>query len=144
MRISDWSSDVCSSDLSEASRDLYTKLGGAPRLPAYLEGDDPGERTAIATLPADAFDALAKKPGATVDLALPSVIEDKAVTTNALGYLPGSDPEAGTLLYTAHLDHLGVQPDGPVLYGANDDASGTTPVLEITHPQAGGHQPTAS
>src|SRR3546814_1848618 len=65
---------------SEASRDLYTKLGGAPRLPAYLEGDDPGERTAIATLPADAFDALAKKPGATVDLALPSVIEDKAVT----------------------------------------------------------------
>src|SRR3546814_15477631 len=107
MRISDWSSDVCSSDLSEASRDLYTKLGGAPRLPAYLEGDDPGERTAIATLPADAFDALAKKPGATVDLALPSAIEDKAVTNHAIGYLPGRDPEAGTLLFVAHLDNLG-------------------------------------
>ncbi|MFC4847686.1 M28 family metallopeptidase [Hephaestia sp. GCM10023244] len=128
---------------SEASRDLYSKMGGAPRLPAYLEGEAPRARTAIATLPGTAFDALAKQRSATVELSLPSK-EDKAITTNAIGYLVGSDPGAGTLLFTAHLDHLGVQPDGTVMYGANDDASGTTAVLEIARALASGKQPKRS
>lgn len=66
---------------------------------------------------------------------------DELTTYNAIGYLPGSDPAAGTLLLTAHLDHLGVrQPgvDGDTIYnGANDDASGTTAVLELAHALAG-------
>jgi len=51
--------------------------------------------------------------------------------TNAVGFLPGTDPKAGILLITAHLDHLG-QRGKAIYYGANDNASGTTAVLELT------------
>jgi hypothetical protein len=62
-------------------------------------------------------------------------------TYNAIGYLAGSDPHAGTILLTAHLDHLGVHEDekpDPIYNGANDDAAGTTAVLELAHALATG------
>ena len=68
-------------------------------------------------------------------------------TFNAMGFLPGSEAGSGTILLTAHLDHLGVvgkpvrtntpagvgQTNGAdgIYNGANDDASGTTAVLEL-------------
>lgn len=58
-------------------------------------------------------------------------------TTNAVGYLPGTDPKAGVILYSAHLDHLGVR-NGVIMHGANDDASGVTAVLELAHALAAG------
>ena len=63
-------------------------------------------------------------------------------TFNAIGYLEGSDPAAGTILLSAHLDHLGMREvaegtDG-VYNGANDDAAGTTAVLELAHALAEG------
>ena len=66
-------------------------------------------------------------------------------TFNAIGFLPGTDPAAGNLLLSAHLDHLGIaRPvDGDAIYnGANDDASGTTAVLELAHALAAGPRPT--
>src|SRR3546814_3985945 len=45
---------------------------------------------------------------------------------------------------SSDLDHLGVQPDGTVMYGANDDASGTTAVIEIARALAAGKQPKRS
>jgi hypothetical protein len=57
-------------------------------------------------------------------------LPEKAVATNAIGFLPGTDPNAGYLLISAHLDHLGMV-DGKLFLGANDDASGTTAVLEL-------------
>ena len=62
-------------------------------------------------------------------------------TFNAIGYLAGTDAGAGTILLTAHLDHLGVGKavDGDSIYnGANDDAAGTTAVLELAHALAAG------
>jgi aminopeptidase YwaD len=58
----------------------------------------------------------------------------------AIGYLPGRDAKSGVLLVSAHLDHLGVI-DGVVYPGANDDASGTTAVLELAHALAAGKPP---
>ena len=68
-------------------------------------------------------------------------------TVNAMGFLPGSEPNSGIVLLTAHLDHLGIvgkplpppKPDDAakgqtqdnIYNGANDDASGTTTVLEL-------------
>jgi hypothetical protein len=55
-------------------------------------------------------------------------------TWNALGILKGTDPAAGVVLLTAHLDHLGLgnPVNGDSIYnGADDDASGTTAVLEL-------------
>ena len=114
---------------SDATRKLATMIR-APRLPAYLEGETPPDQPAIVTVPDAAVDALAGKPGVAVTLTVPTAA-DKSQTTNAIGYLKGSDPKAGTLLFSAHLDHLGVRPDGTIMHGANDDASGTTAVLEL-------------
>ncbi len=60
-------------------------------------------------------------------------------TTNAIGYLPGTDPNAGVLLISAHLDHLGIV-NGTLMPGANDDASGTAAVLELAHAFASGER----
>jgi hypothetical protein len=63
-------------------------------------------------------------------------------TFNAIGYLEGSDPTSGTILLSAHLDHLGTreQPGDMIYNGANDDAAGTTAVLELAHALASGPQ----
>jgi Zn-dependent M28 family amino/carboxypeptidase len=62
-------------------------------------------------------------------------------TFNAIGYLEGTDPASGTILLTAHLDHLGMRDKGKddgIYNGANDDAAGTTAVLELAHALAAG------
>jgi len=126
------------------SKDMQTlseRMGGKPRLPVYLEGTEPPAGTALLVLPAAAFDALAKKKsGADVSMTLPGLAKEVTTTTNAIGYLPGTDPKAGVLLLSAHLDHLGVRPDGVIMPGANDDASGTTAVLELARALAAGKQ----
>jgi len=127
---------------SEATRKLATMIR-APRLPAYLEGETPPDQPAIVTLPDTAVDALAGKAGTAIALTVPTAA-DKSQTTNAIGYLKGSDPKAGTLLFSAHLDHLGVRPDGTIMHGANDDASGTTAVLELAEALSSGKRPKRS
>lgn len=112
-------------------RDYYQKIGGSPRLPRYIKGETPRPRPTIVALDDAAFDRLAAQDGADIALELPGLVEGKLVTTNAIGFLPGTDPGAGVILISAHLDHLGVRPDGKVMYGANDDASGTAAVLEL-------------
>ena len=124
---------------SADTQQIFGILGGKTSMTPHLDGETADHpRTNVVTLPAPAFDSLAAQNGTTVSLALPTVVEDRKVTTNAIGYLPGTDAKAGTLLYTAHLDHLGVKPDGTVMHGANDDASGTTAVLELAHALAAG------
>ncbi|WP_448663802.1 M28 family metallopeptidase [Sphingomonas sp. CJ20] len=118
-------------------RSYYDRIGGKPRLPTYLKGQAPRPRPTVVALPDAAFDALAAQPGAAIALDLPGLVEETRTTTNAIGYLPGTDPKAGVLLLSAHLDHLGERPDGKMMYGANDDASGTTAVLELAQALAG-------
>jgi len=127
---------------SDATRRMTAMFGG-PRLPTYLDGKAPPDQLTLVTLPDAAVDALAGKAGASVALTVPTV-QERAPTTNAIGYLKGSDPDAGTLLFTAHLDHLGVLADGTVMHGANDDASGTTAVLELAQALSTGKQPKRS
>jgi len=127
---------------SDATRKLATMIR-APRLPAYLQGETPPDQPAIVTVPDAAVDALSGKAGTAVTLTVPTVA-DKSQTTNAIGYLKGTDPKAGTLLFSAHLDHLGVRPDGIIMHGANDDASGTTAVLELAKALSSGKRPKRS
>ena len=115
--------------------------GGAPVMASYLDAMPKPERPDVVAMPDAAFDRLAAQSGAEVALTLPPVIEDKTTTTNAVGYLPGTDPKAGVILLSAHLDHLGVRKDGVIMHGANDDASGTTAVLELAHAMAAGPPP---
>lgn len=50
---------------------------------------------------------------------------------NVLGYLEGSDLKDELVVVSAHYDHIGIAPNGDIFNGADDDASGTTGVLEI-------------
>lgn len=122
----------------DASTALWQRIGGKPRLPSYLEGSEPRGRPSLVVLPARAFDAAANGAGKPLAMTLPGLVKDTAVTTNAVGYLPGTDADAGVILLSAHLDHLGVRADGVVMHGANDDASGTVAVLELAHALATG------
>ncbi|HEX5182207.1 MAG TPA: M28 family peptidase [Allosphingosinicella sp.] len=116
---------------------IWQQMGGETRMPSYLEGDAP-RSAAIAILPAVAFDSLAGQGGQEVALTLPGLMLTRRTTTNAIGFLPGTDPNAGVLLLSAHLDHLGRRPDGTIMHGADDDASGTTAVVELARALAAG------
>lgn len=50
---------------------------------------------------------------------------------NVLGYLEGSEKPEEVLVITAHYDHIGITEDGQINNGADDDASGTSTVLEL-------------
>ncbi|HVW16197.1 MAG TPA: M28 family peptidase [Mucilaginibacter sp.] len=52
---------------------------------------------------------------------------------DVLGFLPGTDLKDEVLIFSAHYDHIGLNPNGPdkVNNGADDDGSGTTGILEI-------------
>jgi Zn-dependent M28 family amino/carboxypeptidase len=51
---------------------------------------------------------------------------------NVIGFIPGTDPNLKNefVAIGAHFDHLGVDGDGQVYNGADDDGSGTVAVLE--------------
>ncbi len=128
---------------SDQTKELWGRLNNRTRLPTYLEDQGPAKAgTTTLVLGAAAFDAL--KAESKVTLNLPEVVQDKMTTTNAVGFIQGSDPKAGAVLYTAHLDHFPPRPDGAIMHGANDDASGTTAVLEIAHALSASGQPRRS
>jgi len=125
------------------TENLLGMLGGSTRTPIHLAGDAaPMARPTLVLLRAAAAAKLTAEDGSAVDVAVKLLPDAKPRRTfNAIGYLPGSDPSAGTVLLTAHLDHLGIgRPvNGDAIYnGANDDAAGTTAVLELAHALAAG------
>jgi Zn-dependent M28 family amino/carboxypeptidase len=75
-------------------------------------------------------------------VALPMEQLDQARAPNVVAVLPGSDPVLRNeyVVVSAHMDHVGVgQPDasGDSIYnGADDDASGTTALLEVAQAMA--------
>lgn len=52
-------------------------------------------------------------------------------TENILGYLEGSSKKEEVLVITAHYDHIGINDDGAINNGADDDGSGISSLLEI-------------
>ncbi|MEO9079278.1 MAG: M20/M25/M40 family metallo-hydrolase [Rhodanobacter sp.] len=62
-----------------------------------------------------------------------SRLEQKATTWNVAGLLPGSDPALApeTIIISGHHDHVGENKDGALFHGADDNASGTTGVVEL-------------
>ena len=128
----------------DSTRELSSRLGGKTRTPAGLKGDPQSAgRGTIVTISQATMDRLLKvEAGASAVLAVhPLQQTTPKQTFNAIGWMPGSDPADGTILLTAHLDHLGVGAavSGDAIYnGANDDAAGTTAVLELAHALASG------
>jgi Zn-dependent M28 family amino/carboxypeptidase len=59
-------------------------------------------------------------------------VEDREAE-NVVGLLEGSDPvlKKQVVVFSAHFDHLGMGTDGAIYHGADDDASGTSMVMEL-------------
>ena len=76
-------------------------------------------------------------PDARQDLAaagsLKIVVDDQATATNVVAVLRGSDEKlaAEAIVYSAHMDHVGMRMDGDVFNGADDNASGSAGLLAI-------------
>jgi hypothetical protein len=59
--------------------------------------------------------------------------EREARVENVVGLLPGTDPalKEEAIVYSAHMDHVGLAADGQVFNGADDDGSGTVALMEL-------------
>jgi hypothetical protein len=124
----------------------YLVKNPKPKVPLRLK-EEAGETVVLpATVASLSSAAVAKlngvRDGVAVTLTVHPLPAKPRKTFNAVGYLEGSDPGSGTILLTAHLDHLGATSspvNGDAIYnGANDDASGTTAVMELAHALAAG------
>ena len=126
----------------EASRKIAAQWGGGTRVPMRLTDAPTKPTLTLATLSEESMSQLRQLAnGSSVSLTVHQVPHPMRATYNAIGYLKGSDPASGTILLTAHLDHLGIGKPvhGDAIYnGANDDAAGTTAVLELAHALASG------
>lgn len=128
----------------ESTRAMLAMFGGKTRVSVRLK-DAAAQResaTIVTTSAASMTKLAGMKDGETVALTLHEIpLVKPRETYNAIGYLEGTEPSSGTILLTAHLDHLGVglavNGDG-IWNGANDDAAGTTAVLELAHALAAG------
>ncbi len=61
-------------------------------------------------------------------------LEKEAITSqNVAGYFPGSDSFIGheTVVISAHYDHVGKNAEGKIYYGADDNGTGTSALMEI-------------
>ncbi len=58
-------------------------------------------------------------------------ISETIDTENVAGFLEGTDKKAEVIVISAHLDHIGISPDGQINNGADDDGSGTVSLLEL-------------
>ncbi|MFP4346116.1 MAG: M20/M25/M40 family metallo-hydrolase, partial [Anaerolineales bacterium] len=69
----------------------------------------------------------------TVRMAVEVEETEEGEARNVLGLLPGSDPDYADeiIVVGGHFDHLGREPDGEIMSGANDNASGPAVLLEI-------------
>lgn len=56
---------------------------------------------------------------------------DSVSTENVLGFIEGTDKKEEVIVITSHLDHIGVNTDGQINNGADDDGSGTVAILEL-------------
>jgi len=59
------------------------------------------------------------------------VATKQAAASNVLALLEGTDKKDEYVIITAHYDHVGKRDDGTIYYGADDDGSGTTAILEL-------------
>lgn len=72
-----------------------------------------------------------------------SVVQHNLQAPNVIGWLEGSDPHLKheAVAYSAHLDHVGRNANGEIFNGADDDASGSSALLEIAEAFAQNDRP---
>ena len=103
----------------KASKLVLAELGvDEEQFAAFLAGDG---------------DAPAAKLDVTAALRMHVVKDDEAQASNVVAVLRGTDPvlRDEAIVYSAHMDHVGMRMDGEVFNGADDNASGSAGLLAI-------------
>lgn len=75
---------------------------------------------------------LTQQPARSYQISAAAAVE-QVPAANVVGVIPGRRPQE-IVLFSAHYDHIGIQPPAQgdsIANGANDDASGTTAVIEL-------------
>ncbi len=67
---------------------------------------------------------------ATFEMILEASSESKP-SENVAAIIKGSEKPDEYIIISSHLDHIGIDGDGEVFNGADDDGSGTVAMLEI-------------
>ncbi|WP_282124132.1 M28 family peptidase [Algibacter mikhailovii] len=57
--------------------------------------------------------------------------KDVKDSENVLAYIEGSEKPEETIIISSHLDHLGINDNGEIYNGADDDGSGTVALMEM-------------
>lgn len=115
----------------------YRETSWVPEtIPAFIISEEVGED--LVTGSGYTLDDLSLRFSATplsttVRMSAEVVEADEVEARNVLALLPGTDEEHRdeVVVIGAHYDHLGREPDGAVMTGANDNASGVATVLEV-------------
>jgi hypothetical protein len=58
-------------------------------------------------------------------------ITEAMTSENVIAHIPGTEKPEEYIILSAHLDHVGVDDQGEVFNGADDDGSGTVAIIEI-------------
>ncbi len=104
-------------------------------------GSDPETRVPLVLAKQKSFEQLwGEADGASVTLNAKVTPWKVTHTWNVLGKIEGASASDEVVLLSAHFDHLGVE-NGTTYYGADDDASGTTAVMELARVLASGPLP---
>jgi len=115
----------------------YRETAWVPRpIPAYLISETVAEDLLIGadyTLDDLSLRFTATPLSTTVRIVVTVEERDEVAARNVLALLPGSNPgrSGEVVVIGAHYDHLGREPDGMIMNGANDNSSGVATVLEI-------------
>lgn len=57
--------------------------------------------------------------------------KDPQATENVIAFIKGSEKPEEIIVISAHLDHVGMDDEGNIFNGADDDGSGTVSIMEI-------------
>lgn len=98
----------------------------APAVAAAILKEDPKEFMSKVKAGSVAL----KTYSAQIELAYSKALLTSRVS-NVLGLLEGTDKKDEYVVLTAHYDHIGKRNDSTIYYGADDDGSGTTGILEL-------------
>jgi len=121
----------------DLGKDIYQKdfviLRIENRIAEFIFRDLPLDLTSLI----EEIDSSAKprlyETGVKASVAVNAFFDEKRTARNVLGKITGSDRKLKDeyVFVAAHIDHLGINPDGEVMPGANDNASGTSVAMEV-------------
>jgi len=115
----------------------YNRMLGSSSGNMSIKSDEPNKFSAIinAEMANSLFPAIeTEQKGLSTSIAFKAALEGSSETIdseNVVALLKGSEKPDEYLVISSHLDHIGVNANGEINNGADDDGSGTVALLEI-------------